>query len=83
MYRLDLLVSLGLVAVALEVTLHGFLLLLLLLAEERFHSMTEELTAGFSPILAFLVGGFKELWRQANGDLDDFTHAHFSYANSV
>jgi hypothetical protein len=59
MYRLDLLVRLGLCAIALEVTLHRFLLLLL--AQERFHRMTEELTAGFSPILAFLVYGFKEL----------------------
>ena len=58
MHRLDLLSRLGLCTVALEVTLHS--VLLLLPAEERFHSMTEELAAGFSPILALLVCGFKE-----------------------
>jgi hypothetical protein len=26
--------------------------------------------------LALLVCGFKELWRETNGDLDGFTHAH-------
>jgi hypothetical protein len=76
MHRLDLFLSFGLCAVALEVALNSFLLLLP--AEEGFYSMTEELTAGFSPILAFLVCGFKELWRQANGDLDGFAHFHFS-----
>ena len=74
---LDLLIRLGLRAVALEVALHSFLILLL--PQKRFHSMTEELTAAFSPLLAFLVCGFKELWRQANGDLDGSTHLHLSY----
>jgi hypothetical protein len=73
MHRLDLLIRLWLCLVALEVTLDSFLSLLL--AEERFHCMTEELAAGFSPLLALLVCGFKELWRQTNGDLDGFTHA--------
>jgi hypothetical protein len=73
MHRLDLLIRLGLCTVALKVTLDSFLFLLL--AEERFHRMTEELAAGFSPLLALLVCGFKELWRQANGDLDGVTHA--------
>jgi hypothetical protein len=72
MDRLDLLIRLWLGLVALEVTLDSFLCLLL--AEERFHRMTEELAAGFPPLLAFLVCGFQELWRQANGDLDGFTH---------
>jgi hypothetical protein len=73
MYRLNLLIRLWLCLVALEVTLDGFLFLLL--AEECYHRMTEELAAGFSSLLAFLVCGFQELWRQANGDLDGFTHA--------
>jgi hypothetical protein len=79
MHRLDLLVSLGLGAVALEVALHGFLLLRP--AEERFYSVPEKLTAGFALLLAFLVCSFKELWRQANSDLDGFTHALFSSKN--
>jgi hypothetical protein len=58
---LDLLLRLRLCVVAFEVTLHSFLLPFL--AQERFHSMAEEFTAGFSSILAFLVCGFKELWR--------------------
>ena len=73
MHRLDLLIRLWLCLVALEVTLDSFLFLLL--AEERFHRMTEEFAASFSPLLAFLVCGIKEFWRQANGDLDGFTHA--------
>jgi hypothetical protein len=73
MHRLDLLIRLRVCLVAVEVTLESFLFLLL--AEERFHRMTEELAAGFSPLLALLVCGFKELWRQADGDLDGFTHA--------
>jgi hypothetical protein len=73
MHRLDFLIRLRLCLVALEVTLDRFLFLPL--AEERCHRMTEELATSFSPLLALLVGGFKELWRQANGDLDGFTHA--------
>jgi hypothetical protein len=44
----NLFLSFGLCAVALEVALHSFLLLLP--AAEGFYSMTEELTAGFSPL---------------------------------
>jgi hypothetical protein len=66
MHRLDLLIRLRLCLVALEVTVDSFLFLLL--AEERFYRMTEELAAGFSPLFAFLVCDFKEFWRQANGD---------------
>jgi hypothetical protein len=73
MHRLDLLIRLRSCEVALKVALHSFLFLLL--AQEGFHSTTEKLTASFSPISALLVCGFKELWRQANGDLDGFTHS--------
>jgi hypothetical protein len=77
MHRRDFFLRFGLCAVALEIALHRFPLLLP--AEEGFYSMTQELTAGFPPLLAFLVCGFKEFWRQANGDLDGLTHSHISY----
>jgi hypothetical protein len=75
MDRCHLVVSLWLLAVALDVALYGFLFLLP--TEQGGHGMTEKLAAGLSPVLAFPVSSLKKLWWQANGDLDSFAHTGF------